>query len=1139
MRHLSRLVSILLVVSVLLSFGTVFAGALEEDPTDILVAEVSSEDTLETEAVPETEGEPEVEAEPETEGESGIEAEPETEAKPEVEEKTETEAEPGVEVEPETEAEPEEEAVPEAAEEPTDEPEPTTEPEERGWIEPGNTDAEITGGGRYLPAENGLYYSDGGIWLDTDSGTRYLSGDDARNLNLSDGRLYFTVGGSVRRIPADGGAAETVYDFGTVIKQLYVMGAELRFLADGCAYSYDMQTGELSALEAPENAATLIPTPAGNVYLTGEPFCYTVWAGTERLCGNAEQCSRDGDWLVLVTGGETVQASIADAFAGAFSVQPYRLHEDMLYENGLSDERQLENEAAYLQSEAYAMMQDGLTVQTDGAYTSVNKNIASTAYTDGSLTADQKNMVLRARQMAEVKWTPLSRVYSWGGDDSNYVSNNTGWGSKVTATDGTVTYGYFAAGKTYQGVPYSQAVYTGFVGWTASIETFVEAVNDSSSKFYTEYSHYSRTAPYYGTDCSAFVSWAWDLSTRCTCTSMLRYSSYIGKSLSSLRIGDSLNNPNSHVVLITDIGYDADGNVVAVEITEETPCKMRVTCYGELIPGKTYQYTGALSYIERNYFNGGYSIYRRAAGGNVSFRESTAVELKESGYAAAPGIKVSLNKEKTAKVVSLTHDYPFASIYYTTDGSAPTTSSKRYTGSFSVTKDTTIRAVADLGAPYVGGFELKYVVSVKQAEAPHAEVVSGDIQGSFVSSGTMIKLVNGSGDKVYYTTDGTQPTENSAVMPAGGIKVTKAMTLKAFAANDDDLHSNTVTLLLNIGDFSRVKATASTGGTITPAGDTGVLKGRDQTYTIVPNDRYEIADVKVDGVSVGCVKQYTFKNVKEDHTISATFSVVLPFSDVKGGWYAENVAFVYIHDLFSGTTATSFSPDTRMTRGMFITVLGRFAGGGKWTELENWNGCLGMNAVQYVNIRQQTNTSDSSVILGYTNEVGQRLHVLSVVPTGLDGATWYKVSTGSVTGYMRATANSADSERLLNIYDGSFTDLPAGAYYTGYAQWAYINGLAKGVSDSKFAPNQYIRRQDICVILYKYLTSYLGMSVSSSAGTFTDDANIASYARTAVYAMKNIGVVNGYTDGSFRPNGYATRAEVAKMFQNLYEYLNG
>ena len=77
-------------------------------------------------------------------------------------------------------------------------------------------------------------------------------------------------------------------------------------------------------------------------------------------------------------------------------------------------------------------------------------------------------------------------------------------------------------------------------------------------------------------------------------------------------------------------------------------------------------------------------------------------------------------------------------------------------------------------------------------------------------------------------------------------------------------------------------------------------------------------------------------------------------------------------------------------------------------------------------------------------------------------------------------------------------------------------------------------------MLYRYLSNYSGRSLSTSRGTvFTDDSSISSYAKDAVYAMKNIGVIGGYSDGSFHPRGYATRAEVAVMFQRLYEWMNG
>lgn len=76
-------------------------------------------------------------------------------------------------------------------------------------------------------------------------------------------------------------------------------------------------------------------------------------------------------------------------------------------------------------------------------------------------------------------------------------------------------------------------------------------------------------------------------------------------------------------------------------------------------------------------------------------------------------------------------------------------------------------------------------------------------------------------------------------------------------------------------------------------------------------------------------------------------------------------------------------------------------------------------------------------------------------------------------------------------------------------------------------------------MLYRYLKNYSGKSLSTSQSTkFTDHSKIRSYAVDAVYAMQNIGVIDGYPDGSFKPTKYATRAEVATIFENLYEWMN-
>jgi len=70
-----------------------------------------------------------------------------------------------------------------------------------------------------------------------------------------------------------------------------------------------------------------------------------------------------------------------------------------------------------------------------------------------------------------------------------------------------------------------------------------------------------------------------------------------------------------------------------------------------------------------------------------------------------------------------------------------------------------------------------------------------------------------------------------------------------------------------------ITATAGTGGTISPSGDVIVTYGGDQAFTITPDPGYHVADVLVDGASVGAVSSHTFTNVTASHTISASFAI--------------------------------------------------------------------------------------------------------------------------------------------------------------------------------------------------------------------------------------------------------------------------
>ena len=122
-----------------------------------------------------------------------------------------------------------------------------------------------------------------------------------------------------------------------------------------------------------------------------------------------------------------------------------------------------------------------------------------------------------------------------------------------------------------------------------------------------------------------------------------------------------------------------------------------------------------------------------------------------------------------------------------------------------------------------------------------------------------------------------------------------------------------------------ITASAGTGGGITPAGAVAVVRGGSQSFAITPAAGYEIADVLVDGDSVGAVSSYTFSNVVKDHTITAEFARTQEVSDPDetgvSGWLntADHMAYM------QGYPGNRFGPDDNMTRAeaaqMFYNLL--------------------------------------------------------------------------------------------------------------------------------------------------------------------------------------------------------------------------
>ena len=107
-----------------------------------------------------------------------------------------------------------------------------------------------------------------------------------------------------------------------------------------------------------------------------------------------------------------------------------------------------------------------------------------------------------------------------------------------------------------------------------------------------------------------------------------------------------------------------------------------------------------------------------------------------------------------------------------------------------------------------------------------------------------------------------------------------------------------------------------------------------------------------------------------------------------------------------------------------------------------------------------------------------------------------------------------------------FSDVPAGAWYAPYVNWAAENGVVHGVSDTAFAPDAEISRQDMAAMLYRYAGQFgIQLGTGNPAITFTDEADIADYALPAVEALQRAGIISGMPDGSFRPRDTATREQ--------------
>lgn len=118
----------------------------------------------------------------------------------------------------------------------------------------------------------------------------------------------------------------------------------------------------------------------------------------------------------------------------------------------------------------------------------------------------------------------------------------------------------------------------------------------------------------------------------------------------------------------------------------------------------------------------------------------------------------------------------------------------------------------------------------------------------------------------------------------------------------------------------------------------------------------------------------------------------------------------------------------------------------------------------------------------------------------------------------------------------SFDDVPNEAWYYPYVSKALGLGIVKGYSDRLFGTGDNITRQDMAVMIYNAAIAAGYVFDEEEYQPFEDDIQIATYAKKAVYTLKNEGIINGIDGENFAPLAYATRAEAAKIIYSVLKF---
>ena len=245
--------------------------------------------------------------------------------------------------------------------------------------------------------------------------------------------------------------------------------------------------------------------------------------------------------------------------------------------------------------------------------------------------------------------------------------------------------------------------------------------------------------------------------------------------------------------------------------------------------------------------------------------------------------------------------------------------------------------------------------------------------------------------------------------------------------------------------YYTIKATAGAGGSISPSGNVSVRGGRDQAFTITPDKGYAVANVKIDGRSIGAVKSYTFENVKRAHTIEVSFTRANEFIDVPSdSYFYEAVMWAVENGVTTGASASRFNPNGICTRAQAVAFLWRTAG----------------------------SPAPRSRIMPFTDVPAGSYYYDAVLWAAENGIT---KGTSDTTFSPNMTCTRAQIVAFLWRSEKSpaagtanpFADVKSTDYYADAVLWAVREDITKGTTNTTFSPDADCTRAQIVTFLWR------------------------------------------------------------------------